>query len=172
MTANTLPASIPTEYNGRVFRSRFEADTARRLDLGGFVWDYEPISFLLDDGTHYWPDFLIRSQPGQAPCRIWLECRGYETAKGANQLEGFARLLKPGESFCVIHPRGAAQWFEPSAGGVPKSVPAVGDRFAARVVAYSLHRGEEYDRLCLALTDARNRLALARLRSSLLESAA
>jgi hypothetical protein len=53
-------------------------------------WVYEPMSFLLPDGTHYMPDFWLPS------LRLWAECRGYHTEKGARQIAGFAEWVHLG----------------------------------------------------------------------------
>lgn len=82
--------AIPTMYNGTQFRSRFEANTAFLLDGMRLSWQYEPISYMLDDGTHYRPDFWV---PAQA---MWVECRGYSSAKGERQIAGFAGWIRSG----------------------------------------------------------------------------
>lgn len=46
-----------TEYKGIVFRSKSEAVFARALDLGGWVWEYEPDRFRSTDG--WVPDFWV-----------------------------------------------------------------------------------------------------------------
>lgn len=152
MTAT--PFSIPTDYNGRTFRSSFEADTARALDCGGFLWDYEPQSFLLADGTHYWPDFLVHHQRDGSPCRIWLECRGYVSEKGETQIRSFAKQLKPDESFAVLRPGAPAQWY--TADGANGRTGAF---FSARLNAYSTGNGEAFDKASEEITACRETLA-------------
>jgi hypothetical protein len=51
--------SIPTKYKGFEFRSRLEARWAIYFDKIGLKWDYEPEGYVLEDGTHYLPDFHI-----------------------------------------------------------------------------------------------------------------
>lgn len=75
--------AIPTTYHGITFKSRFESNVAFLLDLLGYTWSYEPQSFLLDNGLHYWPDFWL---PGP---RFWIESRGYIGEKGEAQVQGF-----------------------------------------------------------------------------------
>lgn len=82
------PKAIPTWYNGQSYRSRLEADFARMLDALKIRFEYEPQSFLLDNGTHYLPDFWCQD------LRLWVECRGYRSAKGKKQIGGFIRLLR------------------------------------------------------------------------------
>lgn len=84
------PKAIPTVYKGVQFKSRLEADVAFFLDGIGCKWEYEPVSFLLDNGVHYWPDFWLPEQ------RVWIEVRGYSTPKGEKQIEGFAEWIKQG----------------------------------------------------------------------------
>lgn len=47
----------PTEYRGVKFRSKSEAIFARALDLGKWVWKYEPEDMRLENG--WVPDFWI-----------------------------------------------------------------------------------------------------------------
>lgn len=86
-TFGIAPHAIPTLYHGVNYRSRFEADCALLLDRIGRAFEYEPQSFLLDDGTHYLPDFYVPS------LRLWIECRGYESKKGGRQVDGFAKMV-------------------------------------------------------------------------------
>jgi hypothetical protein len=75
--------AIPTTYHGIRFRSRLEAEAAQLLDLVRLDWIYESESFLLDSGDHYWPDFQLPD------CRLWLETRGYTSARGHAQIQAF-----------------------------------------------------------------------------------
>ena len=50
---------IETEYNGYRFRSRLEARWAVFFDTAGIPYQYEPEGFVLEDGTHYLPDFYL-----------------------------------------------------------------------------------------------------------------
>lgn len=47
-------AAIPTQYNGRLYRSRLEAKWAAFFDLSGWTFEYEPF-----DLGKWSPDFLI-----------------------------------------------------------------------------------------------------------------
>lgn len=54
----------PTEYRGVKFRSKSEAVFARALDIGGWVWKYEPEDMELDDG--WIPDFwIVKKEPNR-----------------------------------------------------------------------------------------------------------
>lgn len=73
----------PKEYNGTMYRSTLEADTARTLDALGIPFEYESRKITLQDGFHspyqkdkvraitYTPDFVIGP--------VMLECKGFET---------------------------------------------------------------------------------------------
>lgn len=73
----------PKEYNGKMYRSTLEADTARLLDEMGLPWEYETKKITLQDGFYcqyqkdkvraieYIPDFTIGP--------IILETKGFET---------------------------------------------------------------------------------------------
>ena len=65
--------SIPTNYKGTKFRSRLEANTAQAFDRLKIKWVFEPQSFLLESGIHYWPDFWLPE------LKTWVECKGYLT---------------------------------------------------------------------------------------------
>lgn len=51
--------AIDTEYKGYLFRSRLEARWAVFFDAIGLRWEYEPEGIVLNDGTHYLPDFFL-----------------------------------------------------------------------------------------------------------------
>lgn len=51
--------AIETEYKGYRFRSRLEARWAVFFDAIGLRWEYEPEGIVLNDGTHYLPDFFL-----------------------------------------------------------------------------------------------------------------
>jgi len=84
------PVAIPTTYNGVNFKSRLEAQTAFLFDTFGILWEYEPKSLMLSNGTCYTPDFWLPDQ------RSVLECRGYKTDKGERQILGFASAIRNG----------------------------------------------------------------------------
>lgn len=79
--------AIPTEYQGILFRSRFEADVAYFINRVGYDYGYERRSFLLDNGIHYLPDFYIPD------LNLWIEPRGYKSRKGKLQIDGFKEFL-------------------------------------------------------------------------------
>jgi hypothetical protein len=82
--------SIETTYNGKEYKSRLEANIAMIITRIGYAYEYEPISFLLPSGTHYWPDFYVPS------IHLWIEGRGYETEKGQQQIDEFSKLIAAG----------------------------------------------------------------------------
>lgn len=53
--------AIPTEYDGRLYRSRLEARWAVFMDAIEVRFDYEPEAFELD-GISYLPDFWLPAQ--------------------------------------------------------------------------------------------------------------
>lgn len=98
-------SSIPTQYKEIQFRSRFEADFARVLDKHCVDWQYEPQSFLLETGVHFWPDFYLPL------LQMWVELRGYVSEKGEAQIAQFARELQPGHRFMVVRVTGEREIF-------------------------------------------------------------
>ena len=65
--------AIETVYRGYRFRSRLEARWAVFFDAMDFDWEYEVEGFVLDDGTHYLPDFKVTGQYGKV---TWYEVKG------------------------------------------------------------------------------------------------
>jgi len=63
--------AIETQYKGYRFRSRTEARWAVFFEALGVDWLYEPEGFVLEDGTHYLPDFLIEN-------KFYVEVKGSE----------------------------------------------------------------------------------------------
>jgi hypothetical protein len=62
--------AIETIYRGYRFRSRLEARWAVFFDAVGLPFEYEKEGFVLDDGTHYLPDFWLPT------LKLWLEIKG------------------------------------------------------------------------------------------------
>jgi hypothetical protein len=58
MTAAPDRRSIPTEYNGRTFRSKLEASWALAFDTLGVAWEYEPKGHYFGR-QFYLPDFWL-----------------------------------------------------------------------------------------------------------------
>lgn len=94
--------AIPTVYKGVQMKSRLEADVAFLLDRMGCEWEYEPQSFLLNDGTHYLPDFRV------GRLWLWVEARGYVTEKGKRQIREFRRHLGEHDSYLAITSTGTS----------------------------------------------------------------
>jgi hypothetical protein len=81
---------IRTTFNGIVYRSRLESNVAQMLYQLEIAYEYEPSSFLLDDGTHYRPDFWCPE------IRLWIEVRGYSNQKGDRQIRQFGNATLAG----------------------------------------------------------------------------
>jgi hypothetical protein len=103
-------------WNGREYKSRFEARGARFVH----AWasdgrekanpagqykrarvEYEPQSYTLADGSSYAPDFRVLTRGerlgtvescGEAP--VFIECRGYETPANGLQIQLFAEYCR------------------------------------------------------------------------------
>ncbi len=96
--ATGFHAAMPTVYRGVQLRSRLEAQSAYLLDALNMTWQYEPKSYMLAGGTTYLPDFYIDSQ------RMYVECRGYESTRGAEQIAQFGKSVQDGQ----VGPQGKA----------------------------------------------------------------
>ena len=91
---NTLKA-IETEYKGYRFRSRLEARWAVFFDACGVKWEYEPEGFVLPNGQHYLPDFLLHgvtfNHAGYSEGNdLYVEVKGKMTAEDAKKIHAFA----------------------------------------------------------------------------------
>lgn len=82
--------AIPTEFDGRRFRSRTEARWACFFKALGLDYEYEPEGFQLSDGTFYLPDFFLPA------VRFWAECK---PSFLTHFEEGKCRLLASGTGF-------------------------------------------------------------------------
>jgi hypothetical protein len=78
------------------FRSTWEANYVRILNLTGRVWEYEPCTFTLSCGITYTPDFYIDGG--------WVEVKGWMDPKSKLQLEHFI-LDFPDQKLQIIGPK-------------------------------------------------------------------
>jgi len=76
------------EYAGHRFRSSWERDFARFLDLLQVPWRYEPVIYTLSNGLRYVPDFRV-SLPGGG--EITVEVKGVRLGRGMAKYEAFVR---------------------------------------------------------------------------------
>lgn len=74
------------EYNGSLFKSKWEVRVARWLDEIGIRWEYEPIMFRLSDGHRYIPDFLMVDK------HEFLEVKGYLRSADAIAMDEFVSM--------------------------------------------------------------------------------
>ena len=57
-------------YAGQTMRSSWEVKFAKHLDEQGIIYEYEPRSFQLSNGTRYIPDFFLPTE------NLWIEIKG------------------------------------------------------------------------------------------------
>lgn len=73
----------PKEYNGRLYKSTFEANTAEMLDKMGIPWEYESKIYTVQEGFYCpWEKrkiLPIRMKPDFIIGPVMLETKGYET---------------------------------------------------------------------------------------------
>lgn len=83
--------SIETKYHGVKFRSKLEARWAMFFDLCGIKWEYEPKKFYWEDGTVYWPDFLLHDVeiPYTGTLDIYVEVKGHMSHKDLIKIKHF-----------------------------------------------------------------------------------
>jgi hypothetical protein len=107
--------SIPTEYNGQMYKSRLEAKVAKFLDENATEFkdgqlvkveiQYEPKNFLLENGLDYCPDFYLPQ------LNLWIEVKGSmpEGSRSEQQINGFCKQIDkmPGAKYLVITPKHA-----------------------------------------------------------------
>lgn len=77
--------------NGKEYhlRSAWEEASARYFDMLKLSWEFEPKRFILDDGSPYTPDFLVRFPVG----RRYVECHRVNSIKPGDE-EKVARILR------------------------------------------------------------------------------
>lgn len=102
-----------TEYKGRIFRSKLEAQTAETLDKLGIPYAYEERKIELIEGFRspfqkdkvrsitYKPDFEIGS--------IIIECKGFETPEWKIKKKLLFKWLQENEPFTVFYQTHDAQ---------------------------------------------------------------
>ena len=91
----------PKEYNGRLYKSTLEAQTAETLDKMGIPWEYESKTYTIQEGFYcpwqkrkvldmeYTPDFVIGP--------VMIETKGFETADWKLKKKVFFKYLKENE---------------------------------------------------------------------------
>jgi hypothetical protein len=89
--------AIETRYRGYRFRSRLEARWAVFFSSLKLNWQYEPEGFILSDGTHYLPDFLI-TLPRKH--RLWVEVK--PDNESTEKFNAFMNELKDGSWGVVL----------------------------------------------------------------------
>lgn len=92
---DSTTAAIPTVYRGIQLKSRLEAQCAFLLDRLDWEWKYEPQSYMLPNGVSFTPDFLVPNHG------LFIECRGYESKKGALQIKGLRQALETKGGFLI-----------------------------------------------------------------------
>lgn len=83
------------DLNDRYFRSRWEANFARVLNVQGKQWEYEPKTFQLSEMMSYTPDFYLPEE------RTWIEIKGQMNDRSREQIELF-RQRYPEENLVVV----------------------------------------------------------------------
>jgi hypothetical protein len=98
---------IPKEYNGRMYRSTLEAETAKTLDAMGIPFRYEERKIILQEGFRcpyqkdkvrdltYTPDFEIGP--------IMLECKGFETPEWKIKKKLLFKYLMENEPYTIFY---------------------------------------------------------------------
>lgn len=121
MTGLRPGEGVPTEYGGRMMRSRLEARWAASLDLAGLVWSYEPEMFDLPTGVRYVPDFYLPEAD------TWIEVKAPPWDRAEKLLEFTAML------YAERCPNGRARGCEPLVLlATPWGIQALVNPFAAR----------------------------------------
>lgn len=80
--------SIPTEYNGRTYRSKLEADYARTFDTLGIEYEYEKVGHYFGD-VFYLPDFWLPRS------RQYVEVKGVFQPDDCRKIRALLAAAKP-----------------------------------------------------------------------------
>lgn len=92
--------AIETRYKGYKFRSRLEARWAVFFDACGVEWEYETEGYMLEDGTKYLPDFLLRNVEVDGKSQdIFIEVKGGFELGNKEQLVQRRKDMKKLEAF-------------------------------------------------------------------------
>ena len=116
-------APIQTSYKGYRFRSRLEARWGTFFTALGLQWVYEPEGFVLPNGVHYLPDFLVTSPTG---LKQWYEIKPegvttdpkFEAFKKALSVKPDHAELLSGDPLAWAAPHVVAKRKTPVEGGV------------------------------------------------------
>ena len=81
---------IETEYKDYLFRSRLEARWAVFFDACGIRWEYEPEGYVLNNGQHYLPDFLLHDVDGRVGGDLYVEVKGKMSRADAAKINQFS----------------------------------------------------------------------------------
>lgn len=95
---------VKTEYNGRIYKSKFEAFFAAYLDLNCITFQYEPKPVRLSDGRMYYPDFLIKEEDGSEIIDHYIEVKGGSGERVESGLNKVS-LFSCEESILVFGPK-------------------------------------------------------------------
>lgn len=77
-------------------RSTWEAAYARWLDEQKIHWEYEPKTFILEDGSAYTPDFYLEQTDE------WIEVKGWLTDHNKKQIAAF-RKMHPDKNLIIAN---------------------------------------------------------------------
>ena len=112
---------IQTSYRGYKFRSRLEARWAVFFTALGLQWTYEPEGFVLPNGVHYLPDFLVTSPTG---LKQWYEIKP-EGVTTDPKFEAFKKALSDKPDHIGLLSGDPLAWVEPRLDPYPKG-PSLG----------------------------------------------
>lgn len=76
------------EYGGIIFKSKWEANTAKFFDANEIDWKYENITYDLSDRTSYCPDFSIYENN---EFKKHIEVKGYFREENKKKFDEFKR---------------------------------------------------------------------------------
>ncbi len=86
-----------SDLNDQFFRSRWEANVARILNLQNRKWEYEPKIFQLKT-ISYTPDFYLIDED------LWIEVKGWMNVRSTTQMKEFGELFPRHRVQVVGHP--------------------------------------------------------------------
>jgi hypothetical protein len=78
------------DLDGQYFRSNWEANIARIMNLLSLKWEYEPIAHEFCDGTVYFPDFRVFLPSGK---QMFIEVKGYKDEDGMLKWQRFCKNM-------------------------------------------------------------------------------
>ena len=89
-TRDTEFERVDGKISDRSFRSNYEQKFVEALRTQKILWDYEPFSVTMPDGSRYMPDFIIGKKKAYT---YFVEVKGFWTSEAKKKFLNFVSLF-------------------------------------------------------------------------------